>query len=162
MTGSRLERLACLGLAFAAVAPVGGSSRRDLASAAIARGQANHHVAVYRGKLGPHGRIQLDIAGSRARVYFTVQCREEGRAVGHALVGTYPPEATEPYFEPVSGYLRSGRVAIDVEQPGESKDEARAAPTAHVRLHARSRSTHVSGIFSMDVEEGGTNVFGEP
>ena len=117
---------------------------------------------MYRGKLGPHGRIQLDLAGSRATVYFTARCRWQGpRVTGNALIGTYPPEATEPSFEPVSGHIRAGSLALDSEQPGESNDEARGSPTAHIELHARATSRRVRGTFSLDVEEG-PSLFDEP
>lgn len=130
--------------------------------AALATAGASRRASVYRGRLGPHGRIQLDIAGAHARLDFTARCKDEGpNALGEELVGSYPPRATEPSFEPVSGNVRRGRVAIDVEQPGESKDEARGAPTAHVRLHAKVTPERVSGEFSMDVEAG-ASLFDEP
>jgi hypothetical protein len=80
---------------------------------------------------------------------------------GTELIGTYPPEATEPSFEPVSGHVRAGGVTLDVEQPGESKDEARGSPTAHVELQARTTSRRVAGDFSLDVQEG-ASLFNEP
>jgi hypothetical protein len=117
---------------------------------------------VYRGKLGPHGRIQLDLSGSRATVYFTARCRWQGpRVIGNSLIGTYPPNATEPSFEPVSGRLHAGSVTVDSEQPGESNDEARGSPTAHIELDARATSSRVRGSFSLDVEEG-PSLFDEP
>jgi hypothetical protein len=80
---------------------------------------------------------------------------------GSELIGTYPPEATEPSFEPVSGHVHAGSLTVEVEQPGESKDEARGSPTAHVELHARTTSRRVRGVFFMDVEEG-PSLFNEP
>jgi hypothetical protein len=80
---------------------------------------------------------------------------------GSELIGTYPPEATEPSFEPVSGHVHAGKLTVEVEQPGESKDEARGSPTAHVELHARTTSRRVKGVFSLDLEEG-ASLFNEP
>jgi hypothetical protein len=80
---------------------------------------------------------------------------------GSELIGTYPPEATEPSFEPVSGHVHAGSMTLDVEQPGESKDEARGSPTAHIELRARATSRRVEGVFSLDVEEG-ASLFDEP
>jgi len=130
--------------------------------AAGASARASRDTTVYRGKLGPHGRIRLDLAGSRATVYFTARCKWQGPSMsGSELIGTYPPAATEPTFEPVSGRVHAGSVTLDVEQPGESKDEARGSPTAHVELHARATPRHVTGVFSLDVEEG-ASLFNEP
>jgi hypothetical protein len=130
--------------------------------AAVASARVSRHTSVYRGKLGSHGRIQLDVAGSRATVYFTARCRWQGPGMsGSELIGTYPPEATEPTFEPVPGHVHAGSLTVEVEQPGESKDEARGSPTAHVELHARTMPRRVKGVFSLDVEEG-ASLFNEP
>jgi hypothetical protein len=138
-------------LSATAAPPVAGAPART-----------SSHTSVYRGKLGPHGRIQLDLAGSRVTVYFTARCRWQGpRVTGSALIGTYPPDATEPSFEPVSGHVRGGSVTLNSEQPGESTDEARGSPTAHVELHARATSRRVRGTFSLDVAEG-PSLFDEP
>lgn len=129
---------------------------------AAAPARASSHTSVYRGKLGPHGRIQLDLDGSRATVYFTARCRWQGpRVTGTDLIGTYPPDATEPSFEPVPGQVRAGILTLDSEQPGESNNEARDSPTAHIELHARATSRRVRGTFSLDVQEG-PSLFDEP
>jgi hypothetical protein len=128
----------------------------------VASAHASRQTSVYRGKLGPHGRIQLDVAGTRATLYFTARCKWQGpNMAGSALIGTYPPAATEPSFEPVSGRLHAGSVTLDAEQPGESTDEARGSPTAHIKLRARITSRHAKGVLSLDVEEG-ASVFDEP
>jgi hypothetical protein len=123
--------------------------------------EASPHAVIYRGKLGRHGRIRIDVLGSRSRVYFDASCKGEGREPQVEEVGTYPPSpATDPSFEPFggAGSVHAGRVSIDEEEFGESHDESSGAPTAHVKLRALVTPHRVKGVFSVDVS-GGASLF---
>jgi hypothetical protein len=125
----------------------------------IAPAEASHHALAYKGKLGHRGAIRIDLAGSRARVYFDARCKEKERSEEEE-VGTHPIPAAgyaaEVSYEPVSGRVRAGGLSIDDEvNLGETNDELSQAPVAAVRLHARVTSRRITGVFSLDQAHAG-------
>ncbi len=118
---------------------------------------ASRHVRAYLGKLGGHGAIRIDVAGSRARVYFDLRCITTGAASASASdedVGTSPPPGHEfldgGTLEPIQGHIRAGRLSIDETEAVETHDEFNTPPDAAVVLAARFTSRGFSGRFSLE------------
>ncbi len=116
---------------------------------------AGRHVRVYLGKLGGHGAIRIDVAGSRARVYFDLRCITTGTAAGSDEdVGTSPLPGhgflDGGTLEPIQGHIRAGRLSIDETEAVETHDEFNTPPDAAVVLAARFTSRGFSGHFSLE------------
>jgi hypothetical protein len=104
-----------------------------------------------------HGAIRVDAAGTRASVYFRVECAgnlEGAQRAPDETLSTLPgPTATEEEpeasYEPLAGHVRAGRLVVGLLEVGETHDEAAQSPSAEIHLRARVSARRVRGVFSL-------------
>jgi hypothetical protein len=113
---------------------------------------ARGSVRVYRGPLGKHGAIRIDLADSRARIYFAIPCVTAGSGATEQVVTSPPPgrdSLEDGSVEPIQGRVRGGRLSIKESGTVETHNEFNTPPEATIAVSARITPHGITGVLSL-------------
>lgn len=140
MIGELPEAIRAVSVGFVAVKLLAAVTAA-LVAASVA--DASTHPLVYKGRLGRHGTMEIDIARSRATVYFFAPCQGQD-------VGTNAADSGGVSYDPPRGRVRAGHLRIASNETGFSHDEGSSSPPARIRIKAVVASDHITGTFRLD------------